>query len=215
MSATPILFLALFGALLLAPKAGCQEKAPLRKIDTLVSMDELDNSQKLKPGYTIRIRILEDKREALQQAVAREGQIVAPYIGLIKAEGLTCRELAFKTKSELEKSFFKQATVLVTLDAVGELPTHFVCPLDLPFVVAFGAIAKQGKYDFEGIPDHKLSALIKRAGGFTAKDTIPKIRVIRKTAQGNKTIVIDGKALLIKEREADLVLQASDVMIVE
>ena len=71
------------------------------------------------------------------------------------------------------------------------------------------------KYDFEGIPDHKLSALIKRAGGFTAKDTIPKIRVIRKTAQGNKTIVIDGKALLIKEREADLTLQASDVMIVE
>jgi protein involved in polysaccharide export with SLBB domain len=214
MSATPILFLALFGALLLAPKAGCQEKAPLRKIDTLVSMDELDNSQKLKPDNIVSVRILEDKREALQQGIARTGQIVAPYVGLIKAEGQTCRELAFQIKSELEKSFFKQATVLVTFDAVGENFTHCVLS-ELPSVVAFGTIAKQGKYDFEGIPEHKLSALIKRAGGFTAKDTIPKIRVIRKTAQGNQTIVIDGKALLNKEREADLVLQANDVMIVE
>lgn len=214
MTVNLLLWYAVIGILLLAPKAGCQDKTSTRKIDTLMSMDELDNSQKLKPAYTISIRILEDKREALQQYVAVTGEIQAPYIGLIKADGLTCRELAFKAKSELEKSFFEDATVLVTLDAVGEVPTHFVCP-DLPFVVAFGAIAKQGKYDFEGIPDHKLSALIKRAGGFTSKGTIPKIRVIRKTAEGNKTFVIDGKALLNKKREADLVLQASDVMIVE
>jgi len=102
----------------------------------------------------------------------------------------------------------------VTLDAVGELPTRCVLPA-LPSVVAFGSIAKQGKYDLEGIPDRKLSALIKRAGGFTAKDTIPKIRVIRKTVQGNQTIVIDGKGLLKKSPEADLILQENDVMIVE
>ena len=208
----------MIGILLLAPKAGCQEKTSTRKIDTLMSMDELDNSEKLKPAYTISIRILEDKRDALQQYVRTTGEIVAPYIGLIKADGLTCRELAFKIKPELEKSFFEDATVLVTLDAVGvprRTGERISCPLDPPFVVAFGAIAKQGKYDFEGIPDHKLSALIKRAGGFTSKSTIPKIRVIRKTAEGNKTFVIDGKALLNKKREADLVLQASDVMIVE
>lgn len=102
----------------------------------------------------------------------------------------------------------------MTLDAVGELPTRCVLPA-LPSVVAFGSIAKQGKYDLEGIPDRKLSALIKRAGGFTAKDTIPKIRVIRKTVQGNQTIVIDGKGLLKKSPEADLILQENDVMIVE
>ena len=214
MSVNPILLWALFGALLLAPEAGCQEKAPLRKIDTLVSMDELDNAQQLKPDNIISVRILEDKHGAIQQAVTRTGQVVAPYIGLIKAEGLTCRELAFQLKSELEKSFFKQATVLVTLDAVGEAFTRCVL-LALPSVVAFGSIAKQGIFDFEGIPGHKLSGLIKSAGGFTAKGIIPKIRVIRKTAQGNQTIVIDGKALLKKSPEADLVLQANDVMIVE
>jgi len=103
MSATPILFLALFGALLLAPKAGCQEKTANRKIDTLVSMDELDDLQKLKPGYFVSIRILEDKRDALHQRVSLTGEIQAPCIGLIKAEGLTCRELAFKIKPELKK----------------------------------------------------------------------------------------------------------------
>lgn len=222
-----MLFLALLGALLWVPKAGCEEKPPARKIDTLMSMDELDNSQKLKPAYVISIRILEDKRDALQQRVSLTGEIQAPYIGLIKAEGLTCQELAFKIKRELKKlekgylvnftinppveeNFFADATVLVTLDPA--MP-HEDCIVE--FVVAFGSIAKQGKYDFEGIPDHKLSALIKRAGGFTSKSTIPKIRVIRKTPEGNKTIVVDGKALLNKKREADLVLQASDVMIVE
>jgi len=209
-----MLWYAVLSLLLLAPKAGCQEKTPLRKIDTLVSMDELDNSQKLKPGYTISIRILEDKRGALQQVVAVTGEVQAPYIGTIQAEGLTCRELAFKAKSELEKSFFKQATVLVTIDAVGKPFTHCVFS-DLPFVVAFGTIAKQGKYDLGSFPDHKLSALIKLAGGFTSKDDIPKIRVSRKTAQGNKTIVIDVKALLKKNPDADLILQVNDVVIVE
>ena len=225
----------MLGILLLAPKAGCQEKTPIRKIDTLKSMDELDNLQKLKPGDVISIRFLEDKRGALQQRVATTGEIQAPYIGLIKAEGLTCRELAFKIKPELarlekgylvefrvvpevDKSFFKEAKVLVTLDAVGvpaRIGERISCPLDPPFVVAFGTIAKQGKYDFEGIPDHKLSGLIKRAGGLIYKDATPKIRVIRKTAQGNKTIVVDGKALLNKSPEADLVLQVSDVVIVD
>ena len=213
-----MLWYAVLSLLLLAPKAGCQEKTPLRKIDTLVSMDELDNSQKLKPGHTISIRILEDKRGALQQVVAVTGEVQAPYIGTIQAEGLTCRELAFKAKSELEKSFFKQATVLVTIDAVGvplRIGDRIICPDNLPFVVAFGTIAKQGKYDLGSFPDHKLSALIKLARGFTSKDTIPKMRVIRKTSQGNKAIIIDVKAMLKKRPEADLILQANDVVIVE
>ena len=217
--------------LLVIPQAECEEKLPVRKIDTLTSMDELDNSEKLKPDNIISIRFIENKRSAAQQIVAVTGEIQVPYIGLIKAEGLTCRELAFKIKPELaklekgylvdfrvtpevDKSFFKNATVLVTLDAEGEHITRFRDP-DLPFVVAFGSVAKQGKFDFAGIPDHKLSGLIKYAGGLTSKSAAPKIRIIRKTDQGNKTLVVDGKALLEQRPEADLVLQASDVVIVD
>ena len=221
----------MLGILLLATKADCAEKPPAHKIDTLKSMNELDNSQKLKPDNIVSIRFLEDKRGATQQIVTVTGEIQVPYIGLIKAAGLTCRELAFQIKPELaklekgylvdfrvttevDKSFFKNATVLVTLDAEGEHITHFRDP-DLPFVVAFGAVAKQGKFDFAGIPDHKLSGLIKYAGGLTSKSAAPKIRVIRKTDQGNKTLVVDGKALLEQRPEADLILQASDVVIVD
>lgn len=221
----------MFGILLLAPKAGCEEKPPAQKIDTLKSMDELDNSQKLKPDNIVSIRFLEDKRGAMQQIVAVTGEIQVPYIGLVNVNGLTCRELAFKIKPELaklekgylvdfgvspavDKSFFRNATVLVTLDAEGEHTTRFRDP-DLPFVVAFGAVAKQGKFDFAGIPDHKLSGLVKYAGGLTSKSDAPKIRVVRKTDQGNKTIVVDGKALLKKSPEADLVPQASDVVFFE
>ena len=78
---------------MLAPKAGSQEKTPISKIDTLMGMQELDNVQRLKPGYVVSIRILEDKRDAIHQIIAVTGEIQAPYLGLLKADGLTCRGL--------------------------------------------------------------------------------------------------------------------------
>lgn len=195
-------------------------------------MDELDNSQKLKLNSISCLRILEDKHGAFRQIVNAEGEITAPYIGVIKAEGLTCRELALKIKPELaklekdylvnfrvtppvEKGFFINATVLVALDGSEKPVVRCACPKEMDFVVAFGSVAKQGKFDLASIPEHKLSSLLKLAGGLTANEGIPKIKVVRKTSQGNKTIVVDGKALLNKSPETDLVLKASDVVIVE
>lgn len=202
----------------------------MHKIDVLKNMDELNNSRRFEQGDVVCIRIPESKRDGMQQVVATTGEIQAPYVGLIKAEGRTCKELAFKIKSEIKKleksypvdfktsppvgkNFFADATVLVAFD--GIINNERCVLRELPFVVAFGSVAKQGKYDLEGIPNHKLSGLINRAGGLTSKAAIPKICVIRKTAQDSKTIVIDSKALLNKKPEADLVLQESDVVVVD
>lgn len=206
----------MLGVLLLASTTRSEEKAPERPVKTLTSIDVLDNVKKIEIGNVITIRFMEDKRDALQQNVAVTGEIQAPYLGLVRAAGLTCRELAFKLKTELEKSFFKEATVLVTLDALGDYSKRIVCPDLVPFVVAFGSIAKQGKFDLASIPDHKLSGLLKLAGGHTSKRSVPKIQIIRKTPMGNKRILVNTKAVLIEKNSAyDLFLRRDDVVIVE
>lgn len=86
----------------------------------------------------------------------------------------------------------------------------------MPFVVAFGSLAKQGKFDLASIPNHKLSGLLKLAGGNTSKSSVSKIQIIRKTPQGNKRILVNAKAVLIeKSSEYDLFLRPDDVVIVE
>ena len=55
----------------------------------LTSMDVLDNNRPISVGDTISIKIIEDRREALQQQVAVTGEVQAPYVGLINAKGKT------------------------------------------------------------------------------------------------------------------------------
>lgn len=208
----PIKLCALICSVLLSQSAGGEDgkSAPVLKMPT--NMEEIDSLKPISKGHIVTIQILEDKRAALQQVVAVTGEIQAPYLGLLKAEGLTCREVANQIKVGLEKKFFKEATVLV-LDE-GE---HIDGPcLDLEFVVAFGAIQRQGKYDLPLDRVTTVSSLVIRAGGCTGIHGPPKIRVIRKTPQGNKTILVNTKALLGEKRsEYDISLRPYDVMIVE
>lgn len=194
--------------------ARSEEKAKAVPLKMPASMAEVDNLKPIEKGHVITIQILEDKREALQQVVAVTGEIQAPYLGPLKAEGLTCREVANRIKARLEREFFKDATVLVVDSGhVGNGPCR---GHDIEFVVALGAIQRQGKYDLPVDQDTTVSTFLKRAGGYTGKNSFPKIRVIRKTPQGNKSIQVNSKAVLDKERpEYDLFLRPYDVMIVE
>lgn len=218
MSATPMIFCTVLGVLLLASTTQSKEKAPGRPVETLTIMDVLDNVKKIEIGDVITVRILEDRREALQQNVAVTGEIQAPYLGLLKADGLTCRELAHQIKTDLEKSFFKVATVIV-----GYIDTKLIAkPMIIPdcgglkFAVAFGAIAKQGKYDLVSNPDLTVAGLLKLAGGHTSKHSVPKIQIVRKTPMSNKRILVNTKAILIEKNKGyDLFLRPDDVVIVE
>lgn len=200
-----------------APTVGRAETISKEQVKAIKRMELLDNKWRLAPGDVVSIKIVEDKHDALQQIIAVTGEIQAPYLGQVRADGLTCKELAYKLKAELEKSFFKEATLVVILGLRMDHECRIVCPdLMIPFVVAFGSIAKQGKFDLASIPDHKLSGLLKLAGGHTSKRSVPKIQIIRKTPMGNKRILVNTKAVLIeKDIDYDLFLRPDDVVIVE
>jgi len=180
------------------------------------SMDELDNNIKLWPGWTIGIRILEDRREMLQQLIAVSGEVQVRYIGLVKAAGLTCAELAAKVKAELEKDFFPHATVIVNLDPREKVERTIGCFPSKPAVSALGNVAKPGKYDLPEEKELTVSGFLSIAGGLTSKKRGPTIRIIRSTPLGTKIIWVYAHAVLVEKSKAhDLFLRPDDVMFVD
>ncbi len=182
----------------------------------LTSMDVLDNNRPISVGDTISIRIVEDRRDALQQRVAVTGEIQAPYIGLVGARGKTCRDLAYTIRRELEKNFFKIATVLIAIDILNPDDQIREREVDLDFYVMFGIIAKQGKYDLPSNEDISISQAILRAGGFAQFADKKKVKIIRKTPQGNKTILVNVDGIMRQgDLEKDVFIRKDDVVIVE
>ena len=183
---------------------------------SLFAKDEVNGADRMKPGYVISIQILEDKREAVHQRIIHTGQIQMPYLGLMQAADKTCAELADEARRQLERTYFTKATVIVKIDEKTALKEHFVCGLGFPTVAVFGGVLKAGKYELPTNKDTTVSAQLARAGGHTSKEVVPKIKIVRTTPQGEKTIVVNTRAILIeKKAEYDLVLWPNDVMIVE
>lgn len=182
----------------------------------LTSMDVLDNNRPISSGDTVSIRILEDRRDALQQRVAVTGEVNAPYVGLISAKGRTCRELAYAIKKELEKNFFKNATVVVAIDQINPDDIMKEREYELEFYVMFGIVARQGKYDLPSNEDITISQAILRAGGFAQFANKEKVKVVRKTPQGNKTILVNVASIMQGgDLEKDIYLRKDDVVIVD
>lgn len=182
----------------------------------LTSMDVLDNNRPISAGDTISIRILEDRRDALQQMVAVTGEVQAPYVGLVNARGKTCRDLAYTIKKELEKNFFKNATVVIAIDKLNERTQMEEREVDLEFYVMFGFVAKQGKYDLPSNEDITISQAILRAGGFAQFANKQKVKIIRKTPQGNKSILVNVDGIMQQgDMERDIYIRKDDVIIVD
>jgi protein involved in polysaccharide export with SLBB domain len=65
-------------------------------------------------GDKVTITVLEQEDLNGVYAVASDGRLEFPLVAeAIRAEGLTCNELAARLKQELEKDYFYQATVIV------------------------------------------------------------------------------------------------------
>lgn len=180
----------------------------------LTSMDVLDNSKQIMPGYVVSIRILEDRKDAVQQRVAVTGEVQVPYIGLVKAAGRTCRELAYSIKRDLEKSFFISATVVIAIDQIPD--TDSIYSKEMETYTVFGFVLKQGKYDLPATEDVTISQAILRAGGFAQFADKKHVRIVRTTPnQGEKTILVDVESIMVKgQMQKDIYLRKNDVLII-
>lgn len=183
------------------------------------SMDQLDNSTVLQPGYEISFRVLEDRAEPRTLRVQASGDVYAPNVGLVHAEGKTCRELANTIKKALEATLYNKATVIIAIDVIpqphggGISGNPYSPPSDL-FTV-FGQIGRQGKYELPAYADLSISQALLTAGGPAQFANLKKVKVIRKTPSGNKTIIVNVEAIMEKgQLERDIYIRAGDVIIV-
>lgn len=175
-----------------------------------------DDTYKLRVGDTVSFQILEDQIWDPQNApkflvVQDSGEIEVLYIGRVMAVGKTCKQLAGEIKAALEKDYYKQATVVMSINLASPV---------LGRVYIWGQVHNQGPLDILVNENLTAGQAIMRAGGFADFANESKVRVIRSPvgAAGNKqmqTFNLDMEQILNEGKtENDIVLQPGDLVIV-
>jgi len=183
----------------------------------LNSMDVLDNTRAIRPGDVLSLRVIEDRKDPFQVTVGVTGEIQAPYVGLIRAGGKTSRQVADALKAELERSYFKTATVIVAIDRTREEGRGNLYSQDMEFFTIFGQVIRQGKYELPVDEDITISQAILRAGGFAQFANPKKVKLVRQIPDGgNKTVLVNCDDIMRKGNlNKDIYIRNGDVVIVD
>ena len=172
-------------------------------------MELLDDKHKLAIGDQIGFRIVEDEDEPRSLTVTDSGDLEVPYIGRFPAVGKSCKELASQIKSELEKEYYYQATVVIAVNLMAKSRgrVYLVGPVHLP-----------GPEEIPSDETLTLSKAILRAGGFTDfadKKNVKVTRQARVPGAKDETFTINVEKVLEKGAvESDLPLEPGDLVYV-
>jgi protein involved in polysaccharide export with SLBB domain len=157
---------------------------------------------------------LEDRILGIQEVptslvVADSGELDAPYIGRVLAAGKTCKQVGGEIKAALEKDYYQQATVVVSLNVANRI---------LGRVYIWGQVHSQGGLDLQVNEDLTAGKAILRAGGFADFANKRKVKVVRAAADANgknQIIELDMEQILEQGKiDKDIVLQPNDLIIV-
>jgi polysaccharide biosynthesis/export protein len=180
--------------------------APRDAAASLREMSILDDKQKLGSGDKMSFRVIEDQEDPKLLFVNDVGDIDFPYIGLVRAQGRTCREVAMDAKALLEKEHYYQATVILSLDQVNKTRT-------MGRVYVTGQIRLSGAQEIPGTEIYTVSKAILRAGGFSDFADKRRVRLVRKTDAETKTYIINVSDIWEKGKtQNDMEVQADDLI---
>ena len=165
------------------------------------SMEVLDDKKKLGPNDFVSFRVVEDRDNDSQRLrVNDSGELEVPYIGLVPAQGKTCKELAFNIKSALEKEYYYHATVILAVDRVSDKSRGRI--------YVYGSVKSQGPQEVPPDENYTVSKAVIRAGGFGDFANKRRVKVTRKDG---KDFTVDLKRVIEEgHTEEDVVLQPDD-----
>jgi polysaccharide biosynthesis/export protein len=165
------------------------------------SMEVLDDKKKLGPNDFVSFRVVEDRDNDSQRLrVNDSGELEVPYIGLVPAQGKTCKELAFNIKSALEKEYYYHATVILAVDRVSDKSRGRI--------YVYGSVKSQGPQEVPPDESYTVSKAVIRAGGFGDFANKRRVKVTRKDG---KDFTVDLKRVIEEgHTEEDVVLQPDD-----
>jgi len=173
-----------------------------------------DDTYVLRVGDTVSFQILEDRLLGIQEVpvnlvVTDSGEVDVTYIGRVKAVGRTSKQLGADIKAALEKEYYKQATVVLSLNVANRV---------LGRVYIWGQVRSQGGLDIQINENLTAGNAILRAGGFGDFANKTKVKVVRAATGPNgqkKTFDLNMEDILEKGKiEKDIVLEANDLIIV-
>lgn len=157
-------------------------------------MDVLDSDRPLARGDVLNFRIVEDKDPPVALRINDAGNIEVPYIGTVSAAGQTPRALAFVVKGLLERDYYHNATVIISLDTAGERSAGL-------FYIT-GAVKGGGPMEIPFNERFTVSKAILRAGGFADFANERKVLITRPKENGTtETITVDVKQVIEKGRQ--------------
>ena len=165
------------------------------------SMAVLDDKKRLGPDDFVSFRVVEDRdNESQHLRVNDNGELEVPYIGLVPAQGRTCRQLAYSIKSVLEREYYYHATVILAVDRVSDKSRGKV--------YVYGAVKGQGPQEIPPDEIYTVSKAVIRAGGFGDFADKRKVKITRKDGQD---MVVDLKRVIEQgHTEDDVVLRPDD-----
>jgi protein involved in polysaccharide export with SLBB domain len=165
------------------------------------SMEVLDDKKKLNRNDYVSFRVVEDRdTDAQHLRVNDSGELEVPYVGLVPAEGRSCKELAYNIKSSLEKEYYYHATVILAVDRVSEKSRGRI--------YIYGSVKSQGPQEVPPNESYTVSKAVIRAGGFGDFANKRKVKVTRKDG---KDFTVDLKRVIEEgHTDEDLVLQPDD-----
>jgi polysaccharide export outer membrane protein len=169
--------------------------------------DSLDNQYQLGPGDSVLYQVVEDQDTATNLTVTDSGDLELPYYGLVHAAGKTCRQLGLEIKPLLEKKLYYQATVVIALNVVNKTWVSGK-------VYVTGQVHLPGGYDIKSGEKLTVSTAILAAGGFSDFSDKKHVRLIRKTANGDQTSIVNVTEVWKGQLDGDLVVQPGDVVVV-
>ena len=165
------------------------------------SMAVLDDKKRLGPNDYVSFRVVEDRdNESQRLRVNDNGELEVPYVGLVPAQGHTCKDLAYTIKGLLEKEYYYHATVILAVDRVSEKSRGRI--------YVYGSVKGQGPQEIPADESYTVSKAIIRAGGFGDFANKRRVKVTRKTGQ---EFMVDLKRVIEEgHTDEDVVLQPDD-----
>jgi len=173
-------------------------------------MDTLDNKQKLGVGDTVIFQVLEDQEEPKALSISDAGELNVPELGLVKAAGKTCRELASQVKSKLEQRTYYHATVIMGIQLLNKT-------ISGRRIYLAGQVRNTGPQEIPAGETWTVSRAIMGAGGFTDYADKKQVKLVRAGSKGSpgKTFVLNINDIWSKgQTEKDLSVEPEDLIYV-
>jgi polysaccharide export outer membrane protein len=150
-------------------------------------MDVLDDKYRLKIGDSVNYQVIEDEDDPKPLVITDSGDLEVPYLGRFPAADKTCKELAQQLKAELEKKYYYQATVIISVNSMTSQGVIYVV----------GGVKGPGPLEMPRDEVLTVSKAILRAGGFDDFADDKHVRVTRKSEGGtNEVFTVNVSAIL-------------------